>query len=210
MKNKFKIFILIFSLIMVFTVNYRAAAEREIKAEDITVNSLEEGEEIIAEADVYILYNSLEFTGGYARLNSDSGEIFMEDNLRIESQNYTLRGETLEGNLNEEEFEITESVEIIGEELEAKASRMTYNHRNREAFMEDNLTLKYQDLDAEADEGDFDLEEEKVVLRGKVKGEQNGREFSAETVRLTMEDGEVNMQGGARLMIPDEDGEGEE
>ena len=213
-KPKLKILSLCLCFLFLFGLTGIQAAEekvnREIKADDITLNSLEKGQEIIAKDNVYILYNNLEFNGGFARINTVTNQMLMEEELVVKTPDYTLKGNKLEGNLNTRNFKMTGGVQMTGNQLLVESDMLDYRHQKQEIYMENISNLTYNNLQAEADRGTFDQKQEIVYLNGNVRGVQNGRKFSADKITIEMKPEKINMKGQARLVIPESTGENEE
>jgi len=169
-KNIFLILLIIFLLVPAAGVN----AARELNGDKLNLQQTEDGQIIIAEGNVELIYDELRITAEdeaiYRRFN---GEIEFRNNVEFFYQEYQGQAVELTGNLEDKIIHLSGDVEIKGPSSYFEADQLTYY-----------------------------LERQFMHLEGNVKGERNGKSFSAEAADFDQKTEEVHLQGQAKVTLP--------
>lgn len=201
--------LIIFALIFYINTGLTAAERNEITADEITINTEDGEQEIVAQGNARVVYDKMAFSGDTIHYNTDSEDISLEGDITLVDEDHTIKGDTLDGNIGRGIFTIDggeKEVEITGPQLYAAAGVINYRRNEGLLVLEQNPVFTYKELEAAADKITYNLEKRTALLSGNVEGVQgDGREFSAERIDVNMETEEIKMSGRANFIIKEKE-----
>ncbi len=201
-KKIFLILLIIFLVVPAAGVN----AARELNGDQLDLQQTAEGQVIIAQGNVELIYDELRITAEdeaiYRRYN---GEIEFRKNVEIFYQDYQGQAVELTGNLEEEIIHLIGEAAITGPSSYLEGDRISFYQAEEKIEVKTNVYLEYNDFWAEADQLTYYLDREFMRLEGNVKGERNGESFEAQAAEIDQKTEEVILQGRAKLTLPKEE-----
>ncbi len=167
--------ILVAMLLLIVAVTPLQASYQELEGDDIYISALEEEDEYLFEVRGNALFKTKDFeiTGGEADFHS-------------------IR----------EELEFRRNVIFSSEDIWVSADKLFYELAQERALFSGAARLKYQGMDATAEEVEHLGQEEMLYLTGGVEGVRNGEEFSAREVEINLAEEKINLKGQARILLP--------
>lgn len=198
----------IFLLLLIFLLLFSTAvsAQRELNGDSLDIQQEEEGQVILAQGDVELIYDELRITaedeGIYRRYN---GEIEFRNNVEFFYLDYEGQAVELTGNLDQQIIHLIDKAQITGPNSYLEADKIDIYQAEQRIEVKNNAYLEYNDFWAEADQITYYLEREFIHLEGNVKGERNGETFSADAADINQKTEEVKLKGQARLTLPKEE-----
>ena len=198
-KKIFLTLLIIFLIVPVVGVK----AARELNGDKLDLQQTENGQIIIANGNVELIYDELRITAEdeaiYRRFN---GEIEFRNNVEFFYQQYEGQAVELTGNLEQEIINLIGDAKITGPTSYIEADRIDIYQAEDRIEVEGNVYLEYNDFWTEADRLTYYLEREFIELEGNVKGERNGESFSADAADIDQKREEVQLQGQAIVILP--------
>ena len=195
------IFLFMFMFLVMFAVvgeqvGATSLAGGELKAE---ASIRLEGQRVLAEKNVSFSYQDLVFYGQSFSYDTSSEELRISDELRIESGDYLLSGELLEGDLNREVIEVFGGVVLEGPEVRATGNSIIFQGAEGQLTLREEVEFTYQDLVARATTLVYDFELQTVLLQEDVSGRHDGQQFSAAEAEINLQQGTIELQGEASI-----------
>lgn len=204
--------VLIILTVFLLLISTAASAKRELTGDNLELQQREEGQVVVAEGNVELIYDQLRITaedeGIYYRYN---GDVEFRKNVEFFYQQYEGESVELTGNIEEEIFHLIDQVKINGPESYLEADKVDVYQAEDRMEAQGSTYLEYNDFWAEADKIIYYLDREFIHLEGNVRGERDGQKFSSDAADINQKTEEVNLSGQAKLVLPEEESaEGEE
>lgn len=204
--------VLIILTVFLLLISTAASAKRELTGDNLELQQREEGQVVVAEGNVELIYDQLRITaedeGIYYRYN---GDVEFRKNVEFFYQQYEGESVELTGNIEEEIFHLIDQVKINGPESYLEADKVDVYQAEDRMEAQGSTYLEYNDFWAEADKIIYYLDREFIHLEGNVRGERDGQKFSSDAADINQKTEEVNLSGKAKLVLPkEESAEGEE
>jgi lipopolysaccharide assembly outer membrane protein LptD (OstA) len=206
--NNIIIILLTFFIIIYFNfplIEAKQEIDGEISANKITIINSDSSFELIAEGNVFLIYNEIRIRSDYGKMNRERDEIFFAGHVEISDREYLMKGEEFEGNLDN--YKLRKNVELNGTEFKLKGDLLIYNRENERIVLEEEPHLDFKGIVATANKITYFIEDNYALLEGDVKGNNNGESFSADRLEIdfSLESGtDITLTGKARIVFSPE------
>lgn len=167
--------ILLSILLSMLTVAPLQASYQELEGDDIYISALEEEDEYLFE---------------------------VRGNALFKTEDFEITGEEADFHSLKQELEFRRNVIFSSADIWVSADSLFYELARERALFSGAARLKYQGMDATAEEVEHLGQEEMLYLTGGVEGVRNGEEFSAREVEVNLAEETINLKGQARIRLP--------
>ncbi|NLJ83658.1 MAG: hypothetical protein GX336_01940 [Halanaerobiaceae bacterium] len=207
-----KNYIFLFLLILAFYCTASPAEASGGQAEGlwadqiITVFAENTAELIIAEGNVLLIYEDYQIMADYIEYEYLDEVIEIKGNISLNSGDYQLTAERLNGNLKGKNFTARDEVYFQSEEL--KINSLMLEMENEDVFyFTGNVFLVYREIQVRADRLKYDRQQERLILKGNIKGKNADLNLAGEYMEIDLDSEKIKLQGKAELLFKDKGGE---
>lgn len=211
--------IIFFSLSLIVFTSFCASAQEEKKETEESVVNIEADnvtydkgtDKMIFVGNVIVTQEDIILTAQEADFDVDKKIGQIKGDIKLVQSDITITGETLEAFLNDKKYIFQEKVILVQErkDKEEKEDNITWNCNNLEIFTDtQDLTatgevkILKKDYTITTEKADYNDEEQKIILTGKVRiEEEGGRWITGDKAVFYIDSERLEVEGNVRSGI---------